>query len=359
MSETTTRRAFLVNATIAMGTLALPAALAEPAAGERIILDGIDRFRVREPNFEGVRIVLNARGEKYSPAYIQGISGAAFRIAGICPCAPNCSTQMWTTDLVKLLGYGYSEHIVGWTGDVEPAKKSIVTMIPKVKASIRAGRPVLVWYAFADTAFEVVCGFDDAQGVFIGWHAQQSPDDPMATAKQTRAAETVQACPAFGALFIEEKVGEFASRPAEIAALREAVRHARDQEVKTQGPPRAGLACYDHWVEEFKKPDTSRDNGNAYCHFVYRSTHRSASEFLREIGPNYPNANNDLMAAAKEFTAEADALDEGAPLISFTSPQVSAERNEKLWPTLARARNHYATAISHIEDALRAISPAA
>jgi len=25
--------------------------------GERVVIDGVDRFRVREPNFEGVRIV--------------------------------------------------------------------------------------------------------------------------------------------------------------------------------------------------------------------------------------------------------------------------------------------------------------
>src|SRR5574340_1011307 len=58
----------------------------------RVVIDGVDRFRVREPNFEGVRIVLDFLGDKYTPAYIQGISGAAFRIAGICPCAPNRST---------------------------------------------------------------------------------------------------------------------------------------------------------------------------------------------------------------------------------------------------------------------------
>ena len=53
-----------------------------------MVLQGVDRYRVTEPMFEGVRIILNYRGEQYSPEYIQGISGAAFRIAGICPCAP-------------------------------------------------------------------------------------------------------------------------------------------------------------------------------------------------------------------------------------------------------------------------------
>jgi len=52
---------------------------------EKIILPGVDRYQVREAMFEGVRVILSYRGEPYTPAYIQGISGAAFRVAGICP----------------------------------------------------------------------------------------------------------------------------------------------------------------------------------------------------------------------------------------------------------------------------------
>ncbi len=60
----------------------------EQVEDKRVVLDGVDRYRVIEPLFEGIRIILSHRGEEYSPAYIQGISGAAFRIAGICPCTP-------------------------------------------------------------------------------------------------------------------------------------------------------------------------------------------------------------------------------------------------------------------------------
>lgn len=105
-----------------------------------MIIDNVDRFRIVEPQFEGARVVLNFLSEKYSPAYIQGISGAAFRIGGPCPCAPNCSSQMSTTDLLTLLGYQYTEFILGWTGDIEDAKKNMVALIPKIKDSIRAWR---------------------------------------------------------------------------------------------------------------------------------------------------------------------------------------------------------------------------
>ena len=50
-----------------------------------MILQCVDRYRVVEPLFEGIRVILSYRGENYSPAYVQGISGAAFRVAGICP----------------------------------------------------------------------------------------------------------------------------------------------------------------------------------------------------------------------------------------------------------------------------------
>ena len=38
-----------------------------------MILEGVDRYRVMEPMFEPVRVVLSYRGEAYSPAYVQGI----------------------------------------------------------------------------------------------------------------------------------------------------------------------------------------------------------------------------------------------------------------------------------------------
>ena len=65
----------------------------------RVVLDGVDRYQVMDALFEGVRVILSYRGEPYSAAYVQGISGAAFRIGGICPCAPTCTSAMETQDL--------------------------------------------------------------------------------------------------------------------------------------------------------------------------------------------------------------------------------------------------------------------
>jgi hypothetical protein len=50
-----------------------------------VMLDGVDRYRVIDPVFESARVVLSYLGESYTPDYIQGIAGGAFRIAGFCP----------------------------------------------------------------------------------------------------------------------------------------------------------------------------------------------------------------------------------------------------------------------------------
>ena len=74
---------------------------------DRVLIKGVDSYRMMEPMFESVRVVLSYRGEAYSPAYIQGISGAAFRIGGICPCAPTCACAMSTKDLIEIFGYEF------------------------------------------------------------------------------------------------------------------------------------------------------------------------------------------------------------------------------------------------------------
>jgi S-adenosylhomocysteine hydrolase len=79
-----TRREAILGLGAAGALCAVPAA----ASAERVVIEGVDRYRVVEPVFEGVRVIVTKRGERYSPAYVQGISGAAFRVAGPCPCAP-------------------------------------------------------------------------------------------------------------------------------------------------------------------------------------------------------------------------------------------------------------------------------
>ena len=114
--------------------------------------ENVDRFRACEPNLEGVRIILSFVGEQYSPAHIQGSLRVALRFAGPRPYAPNGSTQMSTTDVIRRLGCEYTECLLGRSGDVEDAKENMVALIPQIEDSVRAGWPVLLWPALADTA---------------------------------------------------------------------------------------------------------------------------------------------------------------------------------------------------------------
>jgi hypothetical protein len=58
-----------------------------------MIIHNIEPYQVVEPMYEGIRVILSHRGVLYSPAYVQGISGAAFHVGGICPCAPQCIVE--------------------------------------------------------------------------------------------------------------------------------------------------------------------------------------------------------------------------------------------------------------------------
>ena len=75
-----------------------------------MLLLNIDKYRYCEPLFEGVRIILNFLGESYTPEYIQGISGAAFKIAGGCPSRPTGVADMFTPDFIRYLGYEIKEY---------------------------------------------------------------------------------------------------------------------------------------------------------------------------------------------------------------------------------------------------------
>jgi hypothetical protein len=327
------------------------------AGSTAIVLKGVDRYQVMEPLFEGVRVVLTYHGEAHSPAYIQGISGAAFRVAGICPCAPTCSAAMQPQELARLLGYEVEYLPLEGEGDQRDAR--LRHILARVKDEVRAGRPVVLWHAFTNAEWDVVCGYDDEQGLFFG-RGSYAGLEGYASADETRTIRCLDICPTLGAILIGGKTGVFDARAAEIAALAEAVRHA--QTVKPahpggQWPFLEGLQSYDRWVADFASdPMKKRGAGDAYCLNVYRSTHRAAAGFLMEIAPRYPEAGRNLKSAAEHFTAESDALDACAPHLGWEAPETpDAKRNAWAAAFLGRARDAYARGCDQLGQALRAL----
>ncbi len=334
----------------------------------RVVLNNVDRYRVTEPLFEGVRVILSYRGETYSPAYIQGISGAAFRIGGPCPCAPTCEYAMVNGDLLRMLGYEY-EH-VQFNSATEPTDQ-LPGILARIRNEIRAGRPVLVWNAFTTAEFDVVCGFDEEKHELIGRGSYMGPDG-YASAPESRFAEH-DVAPAIGAIIIGNKVGDLDARAAEIAALREAVAHARGSSATLTGMP-TGLATYDYWIAAYrnrgllvsaKSRDGKQDLGwvasqtpnDFYLLTILPSTRRAAADFLREIAPRYPEAKVRLEMAAEHFARESAALEAVRMALAGRSKEPTDEQCIQAAAYLSVARAMYFLAIEEIERALRDVKP--
>ena len=346
---------------------AMAAAGAEGVSAGRIVLEGVDRFRVNEPLFEGVRVILNYRGETYSPAYVAGVSGAAFRIAGPCPCAPTCDAAMWPDDLVRLLGYELERVELGGPGD-DP-KANLPRLLARVKAEIRAGRAALVWNAFTTAEFNVVAGFDEATGELIGRGCHLGGDG-YDHASATRVAES-EVAPALGAILIGDKTGEFDARKAELAALREAVAHAHGAATTLPGMP-SGLRCYDSWILSYQRRgwltrarsrDEAQDLGwvkalppdDWYPLLVFASTHQAAADFLTETAPKYPQAKPYLELAAGHFGKEGAALATAQVALGDRKQAPTEEQCARVASLLSEARAMYALAIDEVAAALRQI----
>ena len=328
---------------------------------DRVVLEGVDRYRTMDPNYEAARIVVAHRGETYSPDYIQGISGAAFRIAGPCPCAPTCSAATDTPALVRLLGYEVETGSLHGQG--EARKASWAPIVDRIKTEIRAGRPVIVWNAFTNYEWDLVLGFDDEKGEWIGRGSYVGNEQP-ASAPQMRPLEGSDVTDTL-ALFIGGKTGVLDARAAELAALEEAIHHAHSPhdpflaELSDRPIPwrfREGLACYQAWIHSFRvEPTKVPGAGDRYPLGVYRSTHRAAAGFLRELAPKHLAAAPHFERAAELFAADADALDECTDKLcggweGWQEPDpAKAARMAEL---LARAHRSYKSGIKEIERGL-------
>ncbi|MFO8008673.1 MAG: malectin domain-containing carbohydrate-binding protein [Candidatus Brocadiia bacterium] len=325
---------------------------AAEAAGRRAVLGGVPPYEFADPMFEALRVVMSHRGEDYSAAYVQGISGMAFRLAGPCPCAPTCSAPMDEPEVAALFGYE-AEHL--YLGDKqEDVDARLPELVACVKDELRAGRAVMVWHAFTDAEWDVVCGFDDALGPFYGRGSY--PDmrgDEYVSAPQERMGGCLGISPAIGILVLGEKTGSLDARASELAALREAVRHGREPghrleattpEQRANPRYRKGPDPYEWWIAN---PPTR----GGYCLSVTRDRRQAAAEFMREIAPRYPDARQAMQEAAEHFAAEADALDAVAQL-GHEEEMPPETRRERAAELLRRARAEYEAAIGSIEAAL-------
>lgn len=311
------------------------------------ILENVDSYRVKEPLFEGVRIILNYLGEPYTPAYIQGISGAAFRVATGCPSCPTCCTMTWTTNLIGLLGYEYEEYPCYGPNN----EKLTGEMISAVRASIDDGKPALVWHAVTNAEWDVVAGYDEVKGVFFGRGSYWGPEKAEYRQRAwTRAEEAINICPAFGVVIFGAKTGCFDAKTAEINALKDAAAHARSTQENE------GINALRNWAAKFAGPGATQNPAdNAYCFDIYHSTHAAAPAFLREIAGCYPEAAaGQFLRAAEYMEREAETFAACKPYLGWEAPgELDEEKSAEAARLLSETAELYEKAIECVEQGLR------
>ncbi len=341
--------------------LALPAWSAGKAP-ERVVLEGVDQYRVISPTAEAVRVVLSYRGEKVSPAYVQGVSGEAFRIAGPCPCGPTSWGTMEPAKLAQLFGYQAEQIDIGapYDAKAEPVKASadarkarMQAALVRIKDELRAKRPAVLVQAFTAWEWDAVCGFDEATHELYGrgsYGGMRVPEYTHADELHALGATDIGGGPY--AVLIGEKTGTFDARSAEIAALKSAVEHAHTPGVKQA----LGLECYDLWINRYRyqgnhmTPKGAAPDG--YPLSILPSTRKAASQFMMELAAKYPPAQANLESASEDFAAESEALAAAQKLRGSLQGEGTPEQCARMAGLLSRARAMYALAIDEIERAL-------
>jgi hypothetical protein len=279
---------------------------------------------------------------------------------------------MFPRELVELLGYDATE-LNPSEGPKEKLPEAVADTVAKVKDELRAGRVAIVWHAFTNAEFDVVCGFDEEKKEFIGYGSYKGGEKGPARAPETRLGTCGHICPVLGAVLVGEKSGTFDARQVELDALVEAIRHGRAPadrfltETKEGELPwrfRNGLACYDVWIRNFAaNPQRVPDGpGDLYPLNIYASTRKAAPEFLRQIASKYPKGQAELLAAAACFEQDAVALAGVQKVFGGWGPnrwqEPDAEKAKRTVALFQEARGHYADGIGHLEQALTAIDPA-
>jgi len=225
----------------------------------------------------------------------------------------------------------------------------------------------IVWHAFTNAEWDVVAGYDDEKHTFLGRGSYAGVDD-YASADQLRMTTCGNICPCLGAILVGERTRQFGAYAAEVAALRHAVRHAHSAKaplpISASGALpkwefREGLNCYRWWAMSFRaEPAKVPGAADRYPLGVYRSTHRAAAGFLRELAGKYPSAARSLLRGAGRFDREADELDavyDG--LMGGWSGWKTPNRVKAIQAAehLERASRYYAQGVGDIEDALELI----
>jgi hypothetical protein len=215
---------------------------------------------------------------------------------------------------------------------------------------------VLMWHAVTSCEFDVVCGFDEEKHELYGRgsYASYADLEDYVTANELNPLASTETCGGPHVIIISDKTKELDARAAEIAALKEAVAHARGG---SKGWLAAGLECYDLWIATYRKKSAFLTNlpSDSYPLDILPSTRQAAAEFMRELASKYPKAQAHLEMAAEHFARESEALKACQKVLADRKQELSDDQCIRAAGYLSQARATYALGIAEIERALRYI----
>ncbi len=325
------------------------------------VIRDVDRFRLEEPLFEGLRVILRQRGEAMSTAYVCGVSGAAFRVHLPDPADPVNNRAMLPYELAILFGYEAEfvtflppgEDPEGTRADLGGVpEERYAWMVERTKRDLTAGRPVLAWHAASNNAYDVIVGHDDTAGTFL---VVECGRDRRGYAAVPQNRPLTGSRPGTGLVFVGERVSDLKPAAAERAALEEATRHAMDSS--------RGLMGYDAWLGALSDSTGSLayagseapETVDRYSLRIMAGARGAGSSFLRGLAWLYgPRANRHLDLAAESVLRESEALQACVKLFP-ADPEAPLDR--LLYPEaigcLQRARARYTLATDELCQAIR------
>ncbi|NLD44557.1 MAG: hypothetical protein GX657_13810 [Chloroflexi bacterium] len=339
----------------------------------RQVLAGVPRigYDVHLSPFPGALYSwLQFMGDPADYNYLMGVTGACFR-------------RLWNrddggnVDLMYLAPEPYARALraLGYSWREVP-NTDRAGFLAAVRKEVAAGRPLLVFGLIGPPEAGLVTGYDAGGEVLIGWsYFQDMPDQAGRAGREPSGYYRLEGWRlpdeshgGIAALIIGEKGPRPDARKVFLSSLEWAVDLARTPVRPGLGDHASGLAAYEAWAAGLEA-DADYPAGNAEVLATRTMVHgdqavmleerHNAAAYLRAGLALLPEAGEALAAAAAHYERAAGEMDAIWLWGADMGPRVgralvSADTRRSIARHIRLARDAEATAVEHLERALRA-----
>jgi hypothetical protein len=281
---------------------------------------------------------------------VAGMTGYAFHLVvarGLCPSGPTVFDWGALLPGVWRLGRATSIFQVGcWARpkESEAVREQFREAHAMARREVTAGRPCVLWGAYLPEFAAVVGVTDDSYLVksCLECMGKEQPPIPF-DGLDAPGGAYILAFP----LAAEAPLAD-----ADRRAIAQAV--ARFRTPSSDPNYQSGAAAYDRWIEELqnRRADAGGNSYNAAC---YAEGRRLAREFLERVSGRNPSVARLLGAAAQEYAAAAEAMQQVAALFPFRAQYGSLVEDEPAIREAAQALRKARDAESLAVDQLAAV----